>query len=96
MGKGIVKLGSKYVMWSTIVDAPLTEGMTREELREYIQDQHGRAGVADFEERMKRVEAKGTSFVDLKSVEDVIHLNRAGANEKTLTLEELIKEYKCS
>lgn len=80
-----------YFEWSTIVDAPVTYGMTLEQFTEYYQEQYGRQGMFDFEERMKRVEAKGTSAHNYRDVEEVIAANRAGPDEKALSKEELVK-----
>ena len=93
MGKYIVKLEGKYLEWSTIVDAPITFGMTLEEFRKYYKDEWGRQGMNDLDRRLVRVEEKGTSAFDSESAEDTILLNRAGPKEKSLHHEEIIEFY---
>lgn len=48
MGRFLIRLdgdeGPRYLEWSTIVDAPVTFGMTREELATHYRDEYGRAG----------------------------------------------------
>lgn len=84
---------SYYLEWSTIVDAPVTSGMSLEEFRGYFRDEYGRKSMADLEDRLKRVEEKGTSSIMHDSVDDVIALNRAGKEETRLTLEQIIEGY---
>lgn len=96
MGRFLIRLdgdeGPRYLEWSTIVDAPVTFGMTREELATHYRDEYGRAGSRDFEERMRRVDEKGTSAYDY-TVADHISGNRAGPDETELTAEELYQAY---
>lgn len=82
-----------YLEWSTIVDAPVTVGMSREQFARYYQDEYGRADMGEFAGRMKRVEEKGTSPHFYESVDDVIRYNRAGGKEQQLTKEEIIQKY---
>jgi len=93
MPKFICKLGGKYLEWSTIVDAPTTYGMTLEEFKQYYKEQYGLSSMNELEERLRRVEQKGTSSQIDDSVEDLIRGNRAGKDEKELTMKQLIKEY---
>jgi hypothetical protein len=44
MGQYLVKLDEDfYVEWSTVVDAPTTYGMSREEMRQWLIEEYGRA-----------------------------------------------------
>jgi hypothetical protein len=92
MPRYIIKLEEKYLVWSTVVDAPITNGLTLEELTDFIEWQHGQEGLADLPDRLKRVEESGTSAVGY-NVYDIITYNRAGPNESCLTKEELIEKY---
>jgi hypothetical protein len=92
MPRFLVKLGSKYVEWSTVVDAPVTYGMTLEELTSYIAQQYGADGVAILPERLERLAATGTSSYN-DTAESVIKGNRAGPGETELSMEQLIKQY---
>jgi hypothetical protein len=93
MPRYIIKLADKYLEWSTIVDAPVTNGMSLEEFKEYYKSEYGVQGLNGLEERLKRVEEKGTSSIYEGSVDEVISGNRAGDNEKKLTKEEIIEKY---
>jgi hypothetical protein len=93
MGRAIVKIKDKYLEWSSIVDAPLTWGMTLDELKEYIKAEYGSNGLLDLKNRLSRIEEKGTSYIDCCSVEDVISFNRAGPYETDLTKEQLYTAY---
>lgn len=82
-----------YLEWSTVVDAPVTWGMTKEEFERYYLEEYGRDGQAGLEKRMVRVEAKGTSSHLDTSVEDLIRHNHAGKNEKELTYAQILNDF---
>lgn len=86
MGRGILKLDeNKYVEWSSVVDAPTTYIMDREEAVRFTQD----------EKRIIRADETGTSFKDVGgiSAEEYVAFNRAGENESCISLEEIIDKY---
>ena len=93
MGGPIVKLEGSYLVWSTVSDAPVAFGMTRDELEAWHRDEYGRHGA--FAQRMERVDTTGTSFCayGVRSAEDTIWLNRAGPNEARLHREEIVEFY---
>jgi hypothetical protein len=93
MARFIVKLHEHYFEYSTIVDAPVTMGMSRAEFDEYYQDVYGTNGMRDLPERMERVEAKGTSAHGDKDAADTLFLNRAGPDETELTVDEIYQAY---
>lgn len=93
MGQYIIKLKEHYLIWSSIVDAPLTYGMNLQELEELIQDEYGAQGMSNLPTRLERVEKKGTSSMQDDSAVDTIWLNRAGPNESTLTIEGIYRHY---
>jgi hypothetical protein len=82
-----------YLMWSTIVDAPITYGLTLEQFQDWYREEYGKAGLAEFTERMTRVVQKGTSSNLHSSVEEVIKYNRAGPDETCLTREQILEKY---
>jgi len=83
-----------YMEWSTIVDAPVTYGLSKEEFEEYYGEEYGNDGMLKLPVRMERVERKGTSgrppFDDLN---ELIDFNRAGEAESCLSVPELIDKY---
>lgn len=95
----IVKLTDKkdskdyYLEWSTVVDAPVTRGMSLDEFKRYYQCRYGEEGFDKLPDRLSRVEQKGTSSIEDRSVESLITLNRAGEAENHLDYDDLIEEY---
>jgi len=81
-----------YCEWSTVVDAPVTYGMTLKQLKSYIKRVYGSNGLDELPERLKRVEHHGTSFHDGTTIDDLIRSNRAGENGKRATKERIITE----
>lgn len=82
-----------YCEWSTIVDAPVTPMLSREEFEKYYKAEYGENGFRDWRYRMSRVANYGTSAYRYTAAE-LIEVNKAGDDEKTLTLYELIDQYK--
>lgn len=93
MGHYIIKIKDRYFEWSTVVDAPITYGMTEDELRAYMKDEYGNEGLSRLSERLARVAAKGTSSLVDDGLADLIRYNRAGPNETSLTEEEIYARY---
>jgi hypothetical protein len=90
----IIKLEDQYLEWSTVVDAPVTFGMSLEEFTEYYKVEYGcRAMRFEFKDRMDRVEKTGTSALLYDSVDEVIEHNRAGKDETCLSKEQIIDFY---
>jgi len=75
------------------VDAPVTYGMSLEEFREYYRDEYGRRSMEALDERLVRVEEKGTSSQIHASVDDLLQNNRAGDNEACISKQEIIRKY---
>ena len=92
MPRGLIKIKDKYFEWSTITDSPVTNGMTKEELKKYTNEVYGKQGLMDFEERIERTKKTGTSYHG-ESLDSLISINRAGKNEETLTKDEIYEIY---
>jgi hypothetical protein len=99
MPKFLVKLAdNEYVEWSTVVDAPLTPIMDREQALEH--SYRGIRGGREVErrvyaaERVDRTDRNNHSalWLDPEPVEEIIAGNRAGEGETELTLEQLRSE----
>lgn len=84
MGRAVVKLeDGRYLEWSTVVDAPVSVSLTRNE------------AVEEWgEERVARADQYGTSFHDPQSAAKLVAYNRAGPKERNLTMEEICEGYK--
>jgi hypothetical protein len=93
VGRFIIKLEDRYLEWSTVCDAPVSTAMTREEFLAHYRNEYGQSGMVGLPERMARVEAKGTSCLTDDSVADTVRFNRAGPEERCLTMDELVAAY---
>jgi hypothetical protein len=93
MAKYIVKIKDKYLEWSTIVDAPITYGMSLNEFKEHYKEQYGANAMRSLQDRLKRVEKYGTSAIEGMSIENLIAGNRAGEDETELTLADIERDY---
>lgn len=90
MPRGVVKLAEhEYVVWSTVVDSPVTGIWPRRELLYLYSDEITEAHVDEADRR-------GHSFPeeDGATAEDFVRYNRAGPNERTITLAAIRKRYK--
>lgn len=81
-----------YMEWSTIVDAPVTYGMSLEEFKTYYKEEYGNQGMEGLDKRLERVEANGTS-AQIDSYESFFNFNHAGENESPLNFEEILEQY---
>lgn len=91
MGRYICHHDGFFFEWSTVVDAPVTYAMPREEFEQYYREEYGRSRMDDFERRMARAIETGTSAHGY-TLEDVVSGNRAGPDETEATFEQIIKE----
>lgn len=99
MPRFIAKLADdEYVDWSTVVDAPVTDVLTREQMAAYMLREYGEFNAREIEPRLARTDKNGHSAMWGKaqnlSVEEMILPNRAGEGESSLTMEELRRDYK--
>lgn len=97
MGRFIVKLAEdEYVEWSTVVDAPVTVIHTREEIAEYLLEEHGRIYAEKIPGWLARADEKGYSARGYggASLSDVLADNRAGNDGSELALEEIREQYR--
>ena len=90
MPRYICKLDGLYFEWSTVVDAPVTPGMTLPEFEAYYRDEYGRSEFPLLAERLARVEATGTSSLIHGSVDEVIEYNRAGRGERHAARKQIV------
>lgn len=93
MGRYIIKLNDRFFVWSTVVDAPVTYGLTTDELREFICIEYGRRGLDNLAAQLERVEAKGHSGHEDFTLAELLAGNRAGENEMTLTPDEIYQRF---
>jgi len=83
-----------YLEWSSIVDAPVTYGMTLDEFRCYYQEEYGNQGMKGLDERLQRVDEIGHSDrICREPIREWIKGNRAGKGEKEATYDEIIDTF---
>lgn len=83
-----------YLEWSTVVDAPVTYGMTLDEFREYYKAEYGNQGIKTLPEELKRVEEYGISaHPPFNELESYFRHNRAGEKESRLNKQQIIEKY---
>ena len=93
MPRYILKLDEWYFEWSTIVDAPVTYGMTLEDFKNHYRFEYGKQGMKGLPARLERVEESGTSAIPRQTADELITFNRAGDMEANLSKELILKEY---
>lgn len=95
MGSVIVRLIDErewWLEWSSVVDAPVTYGMSEEQFIAYYTRSYGTRAGRELPARMERARATGTSMIG-ETLAELIAYNRAGPRESTLTLAEIIAAY---
>ena len=93
MGVSICHHQGHWFAYSSIVDAPITYGLTADELREWWRDEYGRRDMAHLETRMERALEYGTDHIRREDLADLIRMNRAGFKGTNLTLDQMIQIY---
>lgn len=91
MGRYICHHEGFFFEWSTVVDAPVTYAMPREEFEQFYREEYGRSRMDEFERRMARATETGTSAHGY-TLAEVVSGNRAGPDETEATFEQIIKE----
>lgn len=83
----------QYFIWSKVVDAPITYGMTEYELVLHTQVYQGESGVTVLRERMERARERGHSSVIYDDLHQLTRTNRAGYKGTRLSFEEIVRIY---
>ena len=87
MGRLVVKLGERFLEWSSVVDAPVTELMTEHQFRRYLLQEYGASGLVGWEQQRARLDRQGTSSRSGLTLEELLQHNRAGQDEACVTSE---------
>jgi len=87
----ILKIEDRYFTYSTIPDAPTSEPMTLEAFKAEWQRLHGVIGMLELQERLTRVETKGTSSYGDASWRETVSCNRTGPGESELTPDQFVE-----
>ena len=92
VGQFVVRLDNeRLVVWSDTVDAPTSPAMTGAALIDHLEVQHG-LSEEDSTALVRAAVEFGTSD-PTRCLEVVLRTNRAGPDERTLTLAELLRGY---
>ena len=83
--KHVIRGEDRYLLWSSIVDAPVTMGMSLTALENYWREEYGKRGLEDLRRRLEHSKTC--------SVFDLVDGNRAGDGETELTEEQIIAFY---
>lgn len=84
--------GPRYLEWSTIVDAPISWGMTLAEYKRYYRDKYGSEGARDLVQVLAEIDQQGTA-TRFETAEQLVTCNRAGLGGTELSLEQIISHY---
>lgn len=82
----------RYCEWSTIMDAPLSCLLPRDEFIELFREKKDQEALLQLPQRLKRADDKGTSSYDGTRA-GLLDGNRAGPNETHLTETEIWDRY---
>lgn len=99
MGRGFVKLvdpvdrSEWFLEWSTVVDAPITFGMRRDELEDYVRKEYGEYGLTRLPRWLSWLDKTGTSYQGVSSCEAVLETNYAGPDEEEATADDIVRWY---
>lgn len=97
MGRAIVKVGEgEYLIWSSVVDAPVSWITDREGIRERVRFEFGESGVRGIDRSFDRADERGHSGPPNygANAEEFVRGNRAGDGETELTLDEIRDAYR--
>jgi len=84
MARLILKIEGFYLEYSTNADAPVTNPMTLDEFKTHYKERLISDGMKELEERLERVEAKGTSAFDEDSWMSTVMCNSFGDDDTEL------------
>ncbi len=83
--------GERYLIWSTVVDAPITFGLPLDEFEDYIRETQDQEDARYFRDvLLPRLEHNTTTSQMEPTVEELVTFNRAGIDQTTLTLEQIV------
>lgn len=76
-----------FIIWSSIVDAPITYGSTMKQIKNLWKQEFGRSGLENLESALKA----GTKRIF--TIQEASTVNRAGLNETHLTPAQIVDYY---
>lgn len=92
MGSFVVRLAEgRYVKWSNTVDAPVSPVLDRSALVELLEAED-QLTFSQADQLLTLADDNGTSD-PATDLETLLETNRAGPNEESLTVEEILRRY---
>jgi hypothetical protein len=82
-----------FLIWSSVVDAPIVYDCTVDDLREYVREKSGSDGLRGFDDSVERAVATGTSSRLDRSLEELVVGNHAGPDGEEIPYEDVIRFY---
>lgn len=97
MGWRVIKVDNggeeRFLVWSSIVDAPVTFGCTADEVMQFFLDRAARDARESAERALSEARDPQLSRQWEARLEDVVVVNRAGPGEAALTADEIVEFY---
>jgi hypothetical protein len=95
VGVLVVRLGEEhYVKWSNTTDAPVSCVMGRDELIRQLESDE-QVAFSQAVHLLDVADETGTSDADI-NLASLLANNRAGPDERRLTVDEIVRQYRCS
>lgn len=91
MAHAVIRAEGTYFLWSTVVDAPITEAMSRDKMREHLLWRYGHSEEAAIDQGLARADETGTSSLYGLNIEEIKKYNRAGPKEGRLSWSGILK-----
>ena len=91
MPRVIVHHEGHFFEWSSVLGAPTTLAMPREEFEACYEHEYGQAGMEALPRRLEKAITTGTSSYRHSSAQELVDGNRAGPDKRTLSFEEVIR-----
>lgn len=83
----------RFLVWSSVVDAPISFALTAKEFGEFVVHDAVRDARETAARMLQRARETGTSSRMVSSLADVLCVNRAGPRESKLTKDEVLEFY---
>lgn len=92
--KTICHHNDRYNFYCSIGDNfEFIDGLTLDKLTEIVRRDYGQKGIDNLSPRLERAHKRGHSSVSNETLQEFLCCNRAGENEKHLTLQECIDKF---
>jgi hypothetical protein len=88
MGRLTLVVRGYFLEYSTTSDSPVIFGMNYSDYMDWYREEYGRAGMREFDIIVQRALNGGIVYA-----KDVLSTNRAGKNERHLSIDNVYKAY---